>query len=677
MDSTSARASPFSSPKPAALLKKVVFTWSQETGSPASVCVRIHGKIFNLHMLPLISRSRYFKKALIESSSDVELPHSFPGGSETFEMVALFAYDSPLPLDPFNVSALRCAAEFLQMTEDQTSRNLCETSDLYLNQVVLQSWDDTLIVLQTCQTLLPMAEELLIVSRCVESLAFMACMEILDPEQRQHRPVPTLQALAGRPWDSEAVKEVAGQDLWIKDLIALPFQFFRRIIRSLRRQGMKEKYVSPVVVFYANKWVLSKKTHKFWENTAEEDGTGTAGNKVSAILRGILELLPVANSAEIVPVTFYFALLSMSLSLNLNDSIRLKLQDLVAYHLHLAQAEDFLLPDNRLQNIASSPELKTMERVVSIHVSSRNETTAANSSSTVAELWDIYLSQIAVDPKLGPDRFMKLVETVPMADRDTHDHLYKAINTFLSAHPWVSNEEKARLCSNINCQKLSQEACIQAVQDELMPLRLIIQALFVQQLHTQQAFKHCSESFRYLHCGEFSGSIPTSTCQVPKSQKLDESPHDLAVGEEAPVVSLGSLMKEDLSLKGPAHGSKAENESTRFRIQALEKKLASLKHSLQNTSKGSVETDLKTVSFRLFAMEGSAVARRNPFGHVSGCIGSLSWTAQRKYANRLLKVFRKIAMLGKGKSKVKQMVSGHPNGSLSCRSKSLHEMHDC
>ncbi|RZR87097.1 hypothetical protein BHM03_00014416 [Ensete ventricosum] len=382
--------------------------------------------------LPLISRSGYFKKALIESSSDVELPHSFPGGSETFEMVALFAYDSPLPLDPFNVSALRCAAEFLQMTEDHTSRNLCETSDLYLNQVVLQSWDDTLIVLQTCQTLLPMAEELLIVSRCVESLAFMACMEILDPEQRRHRPVPTLQALAGRPWDSEAVKEVAGQDLWIKDLIALPFQFFRRIIRSLRRQGMKEKYVSPIVVFYANKWVLSKKTHKFWENTAEEDGDGTAGNKVSAILRGILELLPAANSAEIVPVTFYFALLSISLALNLHDSIGLKLQDLVAYHLHLAQAEDFLLPDNRLQNIASSPELKTMERVVSINVSSRNETTAANSSSTVAELWDMYLSRVAVDPKLGPDRFTKLIETVPMADRDTHDHLYKAINTFLS-----------------------------------------------------------------------------------------------------------------------------------------------------------------------------------------------------------------------------------------------------
>ena len=275
----------------------------------------------------MLSKCGYFEKALLDSS-DVKLPERFPGGAETFEMVALFCYNYPIPFDPFNVAALRCAADVLKMTGDHSSSNLRERTDLYLNQVVLQSWDDTLIVLQKCQALLPWAEELLIVSRCVESLAFMACMEILDPEQKKDWPVTTLQAtLTGTAsWSCELVKEMASRDLWIKDLIALPFEFFKRIIGSLRRQGMKEKYVSPLVVFYANKWVISKKTHKFWENTDEKDGNNDVNSKISDILQGILELLPMGEKASrVIPAAFYFSLLSRSMSLNLSDESRIRL----------------------------------------------------------------------------------------------------------------------------------------------------------------------------------------------------------------------------------------------------------------------------------------------------------------------------------------------------------------
>ncbi|KAG1342174.1 BTB/POZ domain-containing protein [Cocos nucifera] len=690
MESASAKTSPmvrspFSSPNAGALLKERIRAWSEETGLRTYVCVRIDDKSFELHKSPLISKCGYFKKVLLETS-DVELPPNFPGGSETFEMVALFSYDSPLPLDPFNVSALRCAADFLEMTEEYASGNLHERSDLYLNQVVLQSWDDTLIVLQKCRTLLPWSEELLIVSRCIESLAFMACMEILDPEQRRDPPVVNLQALTGRSWNCEAVKEIAGRDLWVKDLIALPFEFFKRIIGSLRRQGMKEKYVSPLVVFYANKWVLSKKTHKFWENTTEHNGADSVNKKVSAIFQGILELLPMGEKAtRVVPGAFYFALLSRSLSLSLGNDSRAKLEHQVASLLHFAQIEDFPLPESSKESIASTAELKMMERILSIHFSSKNETgysgcTPLNGSSVVAELWDRYLSQIAIDPKLGLCRFMELIEVVPMTDRETHDHLYQAMSIFLMKHPHLSTEEKAAVCRYLNCQKLSQETCIQAVQNDLMPLRLIVQALFVQQLHTHQAFRDCSDSFRYMQCGEFSGSLPSSRCQLPKSQNLAESPYQQGTSKGETVgTPLGSLLHKDLSVE-QAEITKAEYESTSFRIQALEQELMSLKQSLQckNMLKGSAHKVPKKPSFRLSGLERKTVVkRRNPLGQVSSCIGSMSWTSQRKYANRLLKIFRRIALLGRGQSKIKQAASGLSNGSLACRSKSLHEMYDC
>nr|GMD30135.1 BTB/POZ domain-containing protein At5g48130 [Ipomoea batatas] len=396
-------SSPRSSPNVAALLKIKIISWTQETGLPVSVRIRFANRTYNLHKHLLLSKSGYFKKKLDESE-EVELPDDFPGGAETFEAIALFIYGSPTLIDPFNVAALRCAAEFLEMTEGHSPGNLCERFDIYLNQVVLQRWDDTLVVLQRCQSLLPGAEDLLIVSRCIESLAFMACMEILDPERRRDHPIVTLEALAvamaDEPaWSSQnqTLKQILRQDLWIKDLIALQFPFFKRVIASLRRQGMKEKYVSPIILFYANEWAISR---------AEDD--------TKMILKGILDLLPMGEKAsKLIPVGFYFSLLSRSLEAGLASDSREKLQHQIASQLHLAQVEDFLLPNN---------ELETMKRIFSIYAAAAAFNMELNPApsprnSAVAELWDAYLTKIAVDPQVTSKRFMELIETLPLSCR--------------------------------------------------------------------------------------------------------------------------------------------------------------------------------------------------------------------------------------------------------------------
>ncbi|KAM7503740.1 hypothetical protein LguiB_002644 [Lonicera macranthoides] len=650
---TSVLSSPFSSPNVAALLKIKIISWSQETGLPVSVTVRIDNRTFNLHRYPLFTKSGYFNRKLSESNELIELPSNFPGGPETFEMITLFIYGSSTLVDPLNVAALRCAAQFLEMTEDYGSGNLCERFDIYLNQVVLQSWDDTLIVLQKCQTLLPLAEELLIVSRCIESLAFMACMEILDPERRREQPVITLEALTAQPWSSEIVKEIVSQDLWIKDLIALPFKFFERVIGSLRRQGMKEKYVSPIVLFYTSKWVLSKKTRQFRENSGEKKGVDDTNNRDLSVLQCVLDLLPMGEKAsKVIPVGFYFSLLSRSIELGLETDHKGKLIDQIASLLHLAQVEDFLLPTYGAESGSSSTELMIMESIFSRYVSFNMESSNIPSSNNyvVAELWDIYLTQVATDPRLGPKWFMDLILTVPVHSRQSHDHLYRALNTFLQVHPELSQEEKGMVCKNLNCQKLSQEVCIEAVQNELMPLRLIVQALFVQQLSTHQAFKECSDSFRYTHCGEFSGSLSSSRFPNSKSQNLGESPY--IDGGETGSRPLSFLLQKDLTMQ-KSEFSRKEYESTSFRIQNLEHELMTLKRNLQlqNISK---KKELTSVNPRPYGLEGRTMSKkRNPIGQVTSCIGSVNFTSQRKYASRILKIFRRISLFGRGKSKRK------------------------
>ncbi|KAK2995654.1 hypothetical protein RJ640_013611 [Escallonia rubra] len=662
-------SSPFSSPNVGALLKIKIISWSQETGLPASVYVRVANRTFNLHKYPLFSKSGYFNKKL-DGSSEVELPQHFPGGAETFEMIALFIYGSSTLVDPFNVAALRCAAQFLEMTDEYGSGNLCERFDIYLNQVVLQSWDDTLIVLQKCQALVPWAEELLIVSRCIESLAFMACMEILDPERRRDQPVITLEALASQPWSCVTAMEIVNRDLWIRDLIALPLGFFKRIIGSLRRQGMKEKFVSPIVIFYANKWLLSIKRRQFWEDSSGENGDDDTNNQDLAMLQSVLDLLSMGEKAsKVIPVGFYFSLLSKALELGLKSDSIAKLQYQIASLLHMAQAEDFLLPRAGTESISTSIELATMEVIFSTNVLISVESNHAPSPSNyiVAELWDMYLAQIASDPRMVSKSFMNLIEVVPISSRQSHDHLYRALNTFLQVHPDLSQEEKGTVCKYLNCQKLSQEVCIEAVQNELMPLRLIVQALFIQQLSTHQAFKECSDSFRYAHGGEFSGSLSSSRFANSKSQNLGESPYIDGEGSRP----LGFFLQKDLALQKSefrSEFSRKEYESTSFRIQNLEQELKTLKRSLQlqsvakkaeSVSKKAEPLPANPKVPRPYGLEGRTLSKmRNPLGQVTSCVGSVNFASQRKYASRLLKVFRRISLFGRGKSKRKAGASG-------------------
>ncbi|XVF31877.1 hypothetical protein REPUB_Repub17cG0032200 [Reevesia pubescens] len=216
----------------------------------------------------------------------------------------------------------------------------------------------------------------------------MACMEIFDPENRWDQPVVKLEELAGEAWSCERVKAIASKDLWIKDLIDLPFGFFKRIIGSLRRQGMKENYVTPIVVFYENKWVPSKKTRQFWENSGEKIGDSDTNNNVFVILQGIIDIMPIGEKANrAVPVGFYFALLSRSLEFGLRSDSKVKLQDQIASMLHFAQVEDFLLPHIGTLSFSSSKELATMKSIFSTFASLNMDTnhTPSASNSIVAE----------------------------------------------------------------------------------------------------------------------------------------------------------------------------------------------------------------------------------------------------------------------------------------------------
>lgn len=55
------------------------------------------------------------------------------------------------------------------------------------------------------------------------------------------------------------------------------------------------------------------------------------------------------------------------------------------------------------------------------------------------------------------------------------------------AHPTLTEHERKRLCRVMDCQKLSIDACMHAAQNERLPLRVVVQVLFSEQVKISNA----------------------------------------------------------------------------------------------------------------------------------------------------------------------------------------------
>lgn len=65
------------------------------------------------------------------------------------------------------------------------------------------------------------------------------------------------------------------------------------------------------------------------------------------------------------------------------------------------------------------------------------------------------------------------------------------IGNIMQAHPWLSEREREELCNIIDYHKLSIDACAHASQNERLPLRVVLQVLFFEQIHLRTALAGC------------------------------------------------------------------------------------------------------------------------------------------------------------------------------------------
>ncbi|ESW28725.1 hypothetical protein PHAVU_002G012500 [Phaseolus vulgaris] len=461
--------------------------FSQEI--PSDVNVQVGEDSFSLHKFPLVSKCGYIRKLVSESNdadvSSIELS-DVPGGAEAFELAAKFCYGINFEINVENIATLRCVAEYLEMTEDYSVGNLVGRTDAYLNEVALKTIAGAVSVLHMSETLLPIAERTKLVSRCIDAIAYIACKE------SQFCSSARSDSGSAGVVSSVASNQKPIVDWWAEDMTVLRIDIFQRVIIAMMARGFKQYAIGPILMLYAQKSLrgldVFGKARKKIEPRQEHEKR--------VVLETIVSLLP--REKNVMSVSFLSMLLRAAIYLETTVACRLDLEKRMAMQLGQAVLDDLLIPSYSFTGDTLF-DVDTVQRITTNYLESQTGnhllhnvddeyfSPPQSDVERVGKLMENYLAEIATDRNLPVPKFTCLAELIPEQSRPTEDGMYRAIDIYLKAHPALSDMERKKVCSVMDCQKLSREACAHAAQNDRLPVQTVVQVLYYEQQRLRDA----------------------------------------------------------------------------------------------------------------------------------------------------------------------------------------------
>ncbi|PHT56758.1 BTB/POZ domain-containing protein [Capsicum baccatum] len=454
--------------------------FSQEI--PSDVTVNAGGTSFALHKFPLVSKSGYIRKLVSESNdadaSTIEIP-DIPGGGEAFELAAKFCYGINFEISTENIALLRCAAEYLEMTEDCAVGNLVGRTEAYFTEVAIKSLAGAVTILHSSENLLPMAEKVKLVSRCIDTIAYIACKD--NQFSTSGRAEAGINGLNSTTFSTP--KPIV--DWWSEDLTVLRIDFFQRVLIAMMGRGFKQYALGPILMIYAQKSLrgleIFGKGRKKIEPKQEHEKR--------VVLETIVSLLPREKNA--LSVSFLSMLLRAAIYLETTIACRLDLEKRMALQLGQAVLDDLLIPSYSFTGDTLF-DVETVQRIMMNFLDNEMEgnrlgdeeyhmSPSLSDMERVGKLMENYLAEIASDRNLSVIKFINLAEIIPEQARITEDGTYRAIDIYLKAHPALSDMERKKVCGVMDCQRLSREACAHAAQNDRLPVQTVVQVLYYEQ----------------------------------------------------------------------------------------------------------------------------------------------------------------------------------------------------
>ncbi|XP_073308042.1 phototropic-responsive NPH3 family protein NPY2-like [Primulina huaijiensis] len=490
------------------------------------IAVHVGDVKFYLHKFPLVSKSARLQKLISsasEGNGDEVHIHDIPGGSSAFEICAKFCYGMTVILNAYNIVAVRCAAEFLEMHETIDKGNLIYKVDIFLTSSIFRSWKDSIIVLQTTKSLLPFSEELKLTSHCIDAVASKASLDVSKVDfsytynNQKKNPEENGDGLASNGVRTRMVPD----DWWVEDLCELEIDLFKRVIVGIKNKGI----VLKEVIGEALKAYAYRKFPASGKGVIQQNDV----SKLRSILDTIVWLLP--SEKGTVSCSFLLKLLKAAISVDSGETVNMELAKRIGQQLEEASVNDILIRANERESMIYDVPIvkKILEEFIAQDRNAETETENGNeiheirkpgilseaSKLMVAKLVDDYLAEIAKDPNLPMPMFISVAEMVSSFSRPAHDGLYHAIDTFLKKHPGITKSDRKRICRLMDCKRLTADACMHAVQNERLPLRVVVQVLFFEQVRAAASSGSTTpdlpKAIKDLNCGSYGSSRSANT----------------------------------------------------------------------------------------------------------------------------------------------------------------------
>ncbi|KAL1565671.1 ATPase of 26S proteasome regulatory subunit 4 [Salvia divinorum] len=442
------------------------WVFSQEIST--DIIVEVGEANFCLHKFMLVAKSNHIRKVILDSK-ETDLTRinlsDIPGGPEIFEKAAKFCYGVNFEITVHNVAALRCAAEYLQMTDKYCDGNLAGRTEDFMSQVALTTLSGALVVLKSCEDLLPMADDLGIVQRCVEIATAKACVEANFPSR-------------------------SPPNWWTEELTILDITFVERIIASMKARGAKGLTLASAIITYTERSLRDLvRDHSGNGVRSLDSAESDVRLRQRDILETIVALLPLEKSAF--PINFLCCLLRTAIFLRAEGRCKSELEKRVSVILEHVTVDDLLVlsftyDGERLFDLESVRKIISgfVEREKSVAVFNAGDFKEVCSTAMlrVGKTIDAYLGEIATYADLSISKFNGIANLVPKAARKVDDDLYRAIDIYLKAHPNLDEIEREKVCSVMDPLKLSYEARVHASQNKRLPVQIVLHALYYDQL---------------------------------------------------------------------------------------------------------------------------------------------------------------------------------------------------
>lgn len=274
-------------------------------------------------------------------------------------------------------------------------------------------------------------------------------------------------------------------ECWFDDTCILDMDYFVKTLSGIKAKGVRPELIGSIITHYASKWLpdlsIGEGSEVFIGPKDFEDSpesVTTLWMKKRFFVETLVGILPPEKDS--IPCNFLLRLLRVANMVRVEPSYRADLEKRISWQLDQATLKELLIP-SFVHTCGTLLDVELVLRLVKRFMNLDESVRSGSALIKVAKLVDNYLAEAAVDGNLTLSEFIGLAGALPSHARSTDDGLYRAIDTYLKAHPGVSKQERKSLCRLIDSRKLSPEASLHAAQNERLPVRAVIQVLLSEQ----------------------------------------------------------------------------------------------------------------------------------------------------------------------------------------------------